>query len=401
MKVKFTVIAAIIITIAFLSSCKKNNGGVSDQQNSLDQFVMVTNISTSNPIIGYVGTFKDLSITSYTNAKARQSTQYPFVELYKDYVFVLPNKGGDVVKKYKRQPDGTLSDEGSLTMPAGSVPLDMVVESDTKAYISLWTAGKIAVINPSTMQLINYIDLTSYALGGDGSPDPSLLFLKDNKLYVSCVQTTDGYTSQYPAQILIIDLANGNAVTSVTDSRSTWAGSIDEQHSMFEDENGDIYIFCVASYGFGGPSQKCGFLRIKNGQSKFDPDYFFNVADYSIAGIPNNKVDYLQHMQYAGNGIVYSTGNIYALASNPPDYVNDHTYGSFKVDLKNKTITKLDLPYANGLSASVMVYQNKTYWGLSTTTGIGIYSYDPATNTASSKPIITTQGDPAFIEAFE
>ena len=188
------------------------------------------------------------------------------------------------------------------------------------------------------MQLISYIDLTSYALGGDGSPDPANLLLKDGKLYVACVQTSDGFTSQHPAQVLIIDLANGNAVTSVTDSRSTWAGSIDEQYSMFFDEAGDLYVFCVASYGFGGTAQKCGFLRIKSGKTIFDPAYFFNVADYNITGIPGSKVDYLQHMHYTSNGIVYSTGNIYALASNPPNYITDRTFGSFKVDIVNKPV---------------------------------------------------------------
>src|SRR5687768_10066070 len=219
MKVNFIKAITVLTFVSFFSSCDKNDDG--DTQNSLDKFVVVTNITTSNPIIGYVGTFKDLNITSYTNAKARQFAQYPFVELYKDYVFVLPNKGGDVVKKHKRQADGSLSDEGSFTTPAGSVSIDMVVESDTKAYISLWTLGKIAVINPSTMELINYIDLTSYALGGDGSPDPANMVLRNGKLYVACVQTANGYTSSHPAQILIIDVANNNAITSVTDNRST------------------------------------------------------------------------------------------------------------------------------------------------------------------------------------
>jgi hypothetical protein len=103
-----------------------------------------------------------------------------------------------------------------------------------------------------------------------------------------------------PVQVLIIDVNNGNSIVSATDSRSTWAGSVNEQKSLFFDESGDMYIFCVASYGFGGPSQKCGFLRIKSGETSFDPNYFFNVADYSIDGVPGSKVDYLQRMRYAG-----------------------------------------------------------------------------------------------------
>ncbi len=116
--VKEVMIVFIIATIAVFSSCSKSDSSGGNPQNGLDQFVVVTNITTSSPATGYVGTFKDLAITIHTNVKARQSTQYPFVEAYRDYVFVLPNKGGDVVKKYKRQPDGSLSDEGSISITA-------------------------------------------------------------------------------------------------------------------------------------------------------------------------------------------------------------------------------------------------------------------------------------------
>lgn len=310
-------------------SCKKNKN--IEDQNSLDKLLLVTNITSSNPVVAYVGTLKDLSVSSYSNTKARQSTQYPFITIQGNDVFVIPNKGGDILKKYHRQADGSLSDAGSLTFPASAQSISVVIESETRAYCSLQNLGKIAIFNPATLQITGYIDLTAYALG-DGSPDPAVMALRNGKLYVACVQTSDGYTSNKPAQVLIIDLAKNNAITSVTDNRTTWAGSIDEKHSIFFDEKGDLYLFCTASYGFGGPNQKCGFLRIKNGENVFDPSYFFNVSDFAISGIPNNKVDYLQHMHYSAGGILYSTGNIYALASNPPNYVTDRTMGSFRVD---------------------------------------------------------------------
>lgn len=392
--VKLSLLTALIITA---SSCKKTKNV--EAQNSLDKLLLVTNITSSNPVVAYVGTLKDLSVPSYNNTKSRQSTQYPFITIHGEDVFVIPNKGGDVLKKYRRQPDGTLADAGSLTFPASSQSISVIIESDTKAYCSLQNSGKIAIFNPSTLQITGYIDLTSFALG-DGSPDPSVMALKDGKLYVACVQTSDGYTSNKPAQILIIDLARNNTIISAIDNRTTWTGSIDEQHSIFFDEKGDLYVFCVASYGFGGPNQKCGFLRIKNGEKTFDPSYFFNISDFAISGIPNNKVDYLQHMRYLNNGILYSTGNIYALASNPPNYAKDRTMGSFKVDLYGKTITKLVFPYSNGYSASVSIFENKVLFGLSTNTGIGIYTYDPVKEIPSGAPIVNTSGDPSVIETF-
>jgi hypothetical protein len=393
-------IIGILSVAIILNSCSKDDKIDTSNTTGFDKLLLVNNITSTNPVIGYVSTLKDLSVTNQTNAKGRQTASYPFVTLNGNDVFVIPNKGGDILKKFTRQNDGTLSESGSITLPASSQSISVVIESATKGYCSLQNLGKILVFNPSTMAIISYIDLTSYALGGDGSPDPTIMVLKNGKLYVACVQTSNGYTSDYPAQVLIIDVANANTITSTTDSRTTWAGSIDEQNSMFFTENGDLYLFCVASYGFGGPTQKCGFLRIKSGQTTFDSTYFFNVADYSVTGIPNNKVDYLQHMQYDKNGIVYSTGNIYSLASNPPNYVTDRTMGSFKVDLINKTITKISLPYSNGYSASVAIFENKVLWGLATTTGVGLYTYDPATNTASANPVVNTQGDTSLIKVF-
>lgn len=397
MKINFLKLLFVAF-IVFLSSCDNSND---DPNAGLNKLVIGTNITTSSPVIGYVGTHRDLSESNFTNARSRQFAQYPYVTVHGNDVFVMPaTSGDDVIRKYTRLNDGSLGEAGSITAPPASAPTGTVVESDSRAYCSLYKLGKILVFNPSTMQTISTIDLTSYAKGGDGNPDPSVMVFRDGKLYVACTQTTDGFTSVHPVQILIIDVNNGNKVTSVTDNRSTWAGSVNEQQSMFFDESGDLYIFCVASYGFGGPTQKSGFLRIKNGQTAFDASYFFNVSDYSIEGIPNNKVDYLQKMRYAGNGILYSTGNIYALASNPPDYVKDKTYGSFKVDLIKKTITKLTVPYSNGYAASVCLFDNKVLFGISGTSGIGIYTYDPATGEVSASPVVTTQGDPHVIESF-
>ena len=67
----------------------------------------------------------------------------------------------------------------------------------------------------------------------------------------------------------------------------------------------------------------------------------------------------------------------------------------------NKGGNKINIPYSNGYSASVLSYQGKVYFGMSTQDGVGIFSYDPATNTASGSPIVTTQGDPSILEAFE
>lgn len=402
MKRNLKLTGILICCAVFVISCNKDSDN--ETKNGLDKFVIATRVPLNSTYITkkwYVGTFKDLGIEDYTNAKAMYypDAHWPYVELYKDFVFVLPSGRDHIMKKYKRQPDGKLSDAGGMTIPEGTETPDMVIENDTRGYISLLQLGKIAVFNPSTMQIINYIDLTSYTKGNDGSPEPANLIWRNNKLYVACLQKMPYWdVSAWPAQVLIIDLANGNMITSTTDSRSTIAGSMVDPKSMFFDENGDLYVFCQASYG-SQVDQKCGFLRIRNGQTNFDPAYFFNVADYNVQTIPGGRIRTFHHMHYMDNGILYSTGNVHSLSSQG-DYA-DKTIASFKVDLINKAITKLDLPYSNAYAGNVMAYENKVYWGLAALQGVGIYSYDPATSIASVNPVITTEGDPVSFEAFE
>lgn len=386
-----------IIGLTFaIAACKKSNNN--QALSGFDNLLISTNITTSNPVVGYFGTAKDLSIGNFTNSKSIQSTMYPYITVNNGDVYTMQYYFGDMVKKYTRQPDGTLSQVGSFTAPAASAPSSVVVENSTRAYCALFNAGKIIVFNPSTMTITSTIDLTSYALG-DGSPDPNVMAFRNGKLYVVCSQTADKSTSKYPAQVLIIDVNNNFSIISTTDNRSNWAGSFNELKSIFFDENGDLYVYCVASYGFV-PGQKSGFLRIKNGQNTFDPDYFFNTTDYTIADIPGNSINYLQRMRYTKNGVVYANANITALASSPPDYVKDRTYGAFKVDIYNKTISKINLPYSAGYALGVGLYDDKVLFGISGNTAVGIYSYDTTTQTASSAPVITTQGDPSFNEKF-
>ena len=66
-----------------------------------------------------------------------------------------------------------------------------------------------------------------------------------------------------------------------------------------------------------------------------------------------------------------------------------------------QSITKLDLPFCNGYSASLTKYNDNILLGLSTETGVGIYTYDLNTGETSGNPLITTQGDPSVIEIFE
>jgi hypothetical protein len=168
---------------------------------------------------------------------------------------------------------------------------------------------------------------------------------------------------------------------------------------LFEQQKKNLRIKIIDDDTSNPLGQKVRFLRIKSGRTVFDLAYFFNTRDYSITGITGNHIDYLQHSVQADNGIVYSAGNIPALTSSPSDYVKDRTFGSFKVDIINQSITKLKLPYFKGYPACVLPFEDRILFGLSTSTGVGIYPYNIATNTGRDTSAVT-QGDPNILLKF-
>jgi len=392
--------AACLLAAALLASCGKDKTEDPQGEEGLHKVAIQTTINTGNTSTAYLSTFADFSARSHTNAQAKQIEDEAMDHIiYGGDLYIADARGGDRLTKYTRRADGTLEETGRLTVPAASWPYATAFQSTEKGYLTLNATGKVLVFNPKTMEKTGEIDLSSYAIG-DGSPDPSAILYRDNKLYVACLQSSDIISSIHPAQILIIDLANNNSITSLTDPRTTTASDMHSWRSMFFDEKGDLYVLCQGSWGFI-PGQKGGFLRVKNGTAEFDKDYFLNATDADIPDIPGGKLLHLNRVSYAGNGIVYATGNVAELMSNPPDYINDYSFGAFKIDLANKTITKLDLPYSIGYAVSVLYDRGKVYFGLSTKNGVGIFSYDPATGAASPAPVVTTQGNPRALQAFE
>jgi hypothetical protein len=70
MKIKLLLLVLLFASI----SCDDTDANLTE---GLDHFVIGTNITSANPIIGYVGTLKDLDVSDFDNSKSRQTTNYP------------------------------------------------------------------------------------------------------------------------------------------------------------------------------------------------------------------------------------------------------------------------------------------------------------------------------------
>lgn len=359
--------------------------------------VIVTNVISATSGAGFVSTISGLASANADNQRAHEIAPYPYVFVRNGVVMVTENGTTDLIKKFVPGADGHLVPAGQLALGAGAQPGAVFWASDTKAYVALVGLGRIAVINPQTMTLTRTIDISGprFAIG-DNNPDPGQLLLHGGKLYVALQQIMSGPVAHDTADVLVIDAAADTAERVIRDLRSAHAGGEANTQKMFVDENGDIYVVCIVSYGFGG-SKPNGILRIRSGASTFDPTYFLDLKAMSTAA--GEYTDFINMAAYAGNGILYATANVPARMSNPPDFVNDYSFKALRIDLYNRTVSNIPLPLSNGYSAAVGLYQGKVLFGMSTRGGVGIFSYDPATGAVSNAPVVTTQGFPSAVRA--
>lgn len=363
------------------------DGGVSPEP-----FVLVANVENS----AFVGTWNGVPAGGYTNAEAFEVASYSYAAVRGKTVIVSQNYQSDAILRFEIGADGKLSRAGTLQAPPQSVPSGMLLVSDDKAYVSLPGAGKVLVFNPTTMALIKEIDFLgpTYTRADPGNddrnPNPGALGMRDGKLFVALAQQKTMYTSHTTMDVAVVDMASDTIEKVISDSRGL-AQTGGELDRIYLDDNGDLYVYGAASYGFD-PTQAHGFLRIKAGQTEFDPDYLFNLTELSL-DVPGGKVDYLNHMIYAGNGVAYCTGDVPAAASNPPDYSRDLTMQPLAIDMRAKTVTVLPLPRSNGYSGAVAPYdQGHLVFALGASAGVGLYLYDLTTGAAVSAPVVTTQG---------
>ncbi|QZE15162.1 hypothetical protein K4L44_04840 [Halosquirtibacter laminarini] len=384
--------------LALFSCSKENNNDAAPVKGDI---LLVTRIANSDGTSGsaYMQLLPNTEPRTTTNKTSLPASYSVPPVVIGNEIYQLPGFGMQTDLLTRNTIEGDyFSKEQSFLLPAKSGAVS-ILKHNNKLYVSLIFLGKILILDHQKMEKIGEIDMSQYGIG-DKNPDPAIMLIRDNLLYVGLNQMVGGYTptaERAKADIAIIDTKTDKILKMITQEDAHFSMPTKpeaDEKSIFMDEKKDIYINCIS--GFGGLNQKSGFLRIQAGETEFDNSY---ALDVTTTNIKNGKhsPSYLIHIQYHKDGVLYATGNVDQYYSNPPSYTKDKTVGSYKVDLYNKTITKLDLPQSNNFGASVNIIGDKVFFGLSTETGNGFYTYDTKTEACSKKPIINTTGYPAEI----
>ncbi|MEM8938843.1 MAG: hypothetical protein AAGC64_05810 [Bacteroidota bacterium] len=243
----------------------------------------------------------------------------------------------------------------------------------------------IIIFNPTTMIKTGTIDFSAFSKVGESTDFPaeggvyqgesvSEIIIRDNYLFASLMplSSIENFTpAEIGCSIIVVDLDQVNTnergntdavVKRIYDERgsSTGAwGSGGGNYFMQMDENDDIYFLCHNFWA--NPFLRPAFnpaciLKIADGETDFDPEYYFDVESAS-RGLGNGVMNF----EYYGNGkflaAVQDPESIDP--GNPNSYFVDPIFQWWSFDLYNQTASIVTEEYTRGAFAAVSYFEDE------------------------------------------
>lgn len=292
--------------------------------------------------------------------------------------------------------EGVLAEKAAFTFNS---TLDTYTETEDNKLIAVELSysglGKkrFHIVNNETGKVERIVEHEIDITTGDASRnDPGSIpwitgmVQQNNKLFVAYHKWSADGNYQTPdtdrAYVAIFSYPEFELEKIIYDSRTSPIGTNGHTTGIVQTENNDIYSFSSSalSAGFTSASKPSGILRIKQGTTEFDADYFFDVENATNGG----KIFW---MDYIGNGKAIARILI-------DDMVGANEWGAYLrndvvklaiIDLDAKTVTDVQgapNPHGQRYTAPVFVENNKVYLSISDATETRVYIIDPSNATA-------------------
>lgn len=234
---------------------------------------------------------------------------------------------------------------------------------------------------------------------------PTALQVRGDKLFIPFhVMDAKGFfTTPRPdtAYIAIYDYPEMDAepLKIIKDPRTSNIGVNGATTGLIEAENGDLYSFSSGAEmaGFAPVSSKpSGILRIKNGETDFDPSYFFDV-EAATGGGKLFWFDYVGNDKAIARILTDDSGGAWAAFGRA--VFNQELV---IIDLVNQTITDVaNVPlHAKRYSSPVLVQDGKTFVSIETANEAHVYEVDIENATATKGAAILGKTIKGFYNLF-
>ena len=171
------------------------------------------------------------------------------VRAHGDRVYVINRLGQDNIIVLSKEDLATPITQYSTG--SGSNPHEIAVQSDDKAYVTLYERDYLLIINPATGDSLGSIKLTEFA-DADGLPEASQLVLFDDHLFVA-IQRLNRDAFFAPADyslVAVIDTSTDSLVDIDSDKEGTQGIQLSTAQPFGHTQRGPKWILaCVASFG--------------------------------------------------------------------------------------------------------------------------------------------------------
>ncbi|WP_438712339.1 DUF4374 domain-containing protein [Aquimarina muelleri] len=423
MKTNVSISIIAVLAIIFMNSCSSDDNPTP----SIDvekPYTLVTRVPGA-----------DVNSTSYY-AQSIEKLSENIIYDNKDATEILSSDGAGVFKydgalylsvyiknksvvKWEPNQEGIFENKGSINITELGSAGNICFKDKNTAFVGGNDSDKLVIFDPTSMQRTGAIDLssvskvgtvTNYPEAGDkiNAQVPTEMLIRGKYMFVSFFLLKEGLPSYTPASltadILVIDLEkvdsnntdNSDAIVKwISDERGVSLGSWNSGAGakfMVKDEKDDIYLLCHNMWGnnrtiTGKPA--C-ILRIKKGETDFDPSYYFDLETASRGnGSP------VMNLEYAENGNFFAASIDFSAVDpdNPYSYYIDPISQWYKFNLYDKTAQIVNDQYTKGSLATITYSENgKIYIPYENKTESYILEVD--SNTLESNKVITTAGTP-------
>ncbi len=318
-------------------------------------------------------------------------------------VFVFPEFGTNSkqnILKYEHTAKG-LKPAGELQIIPNSYPVNLSAVSSQKAYVPMYNLGKVMVINPTTMESLGEIDLTSYA-HGDSSADPSAGLVYGGYYYLPLDQINSSwmpYEDHRQVDVAVIDCATDKVVKVLSETASgmSFPTRPINMDMIFADEQGDIYVACVGYFGYNPEHLENGFVCISSSTNEYVESNSWEISGTAIEG-SEFKAASIYNCKYIGNGLVAAYVGIVELMGDNPYTARNSM--AVMMDLKKHTIKKIEgVPYSDGHSVAIEYHNGEVLFSAYGVNKAGVFSYNPITGEV--KQPISLSGNLTYIHFFD
>ncbi len=379
-------LAALLVTVSLLSSCSKDDEGA--QAPDQKEYTLALQVLGSNDeAADYLVQADHLTEGIITSqGQGIEQTGWRYFAQVNQSVFSVGYYADNNAIAYQLNHEGDLVEYGRFVFEK---TLDILAPADNNTLLAMEVprAGDnkriLHVIDVDNVSIQQKIETDIYKPEGDTLVKwPTAMVVRDDKLFVSFYPLSPAGDFSTPsvdtAQVAVFSYPALEFEKVMNDTRTSPIGIYGNANGIIPTENGDLYTFSSSSLagGFTKQTRPSGVLRIKDGATEFDPDYFLNIEEATEGG----KIVYFAP---AGNGKAIARVVVDDSAMWGAFSVRNPICKLVIIDLESATVADVSgVPLHGGQYATPSLVENgKVYLNITTATDAHIYEIDPETAT--------------------